>query len=169
MYLSAVVGPLLPSGSPAFFFFSPLVVPLFALIAAHARPACAPCSSLRYPCLAALCCQPLSRHFSPPHLLFAVTLRVPSVHFRPPSLPLPCFHPCVPPVCSTHAPFCCPYPFPCCRVAPSLCPLCCAAVLYPRALPSFPVSLPFGDAMGSWRGGGFTCGLDCRPAHGRVR
>ena len=88
---------------------------------------------------------------SPPTRL---TLTALSVQFCPPSLPLRCFHPCVPPVCSTHANLLCPYPFPWCCVAPSSCPLCCASVPYPCVLPAFPDSLPFLDAMCSWRGGG---------------
>ena len=91
---------------------------------------------------------------SPP---IRLTLMALSVLFRPPSLPLRFFHPCVRPVGPTHALLCCPYLFPRCRVVPSPCPLCCSTVPYHCALPSFPESLPIRDAMGSWRGGGFTC------------
>ena len=54
-------------------FFPFLVASLVAFIAAHTRPACAPCSSLPYLRLTAPYPHPLSRLFSPPHLLSAVT------------------------------------------------------------------------------------------------
>ena len=117
-----------PSGSPALVYLS--VASLVALIAAHTRPACAPCSPLRYPCLAALCPHPRLPFLS------AVTLWVLSVLFCPLSLPLPCIHSCVPPVCSTPAPLRRPYPFP-------------WWLSYPCALPLFSDPLPFRDAMGS--------------------
>ena len=47
------VCPSLVSCQPLFFCF--FWCPLVALFAAHARPACAPCSSPCYPCLAAPC------------------------------------------------------------------------------------------------------------------
>ena len=81
--------------------FFPFFAALVALSAAQARPVCALCSLLCFPCLAAPCPHPLSCHFSPPHPLSAVTLIVQSVHFRPPSLPLPCILPRVPPAGST--------------------------------------------------------------------
>ena len=111
------------------FFFLFSGAPLVALFAAHARPACAPCSSPCYPCLAALC--PLPRLFLLPS---AVSLRVLPVFLRPPSLPLPRCHSCVPYARSTPAPFCRPYPVP-------------WRLTYPCVFPSVPVSLLFRDAM----------------------
>ena len=88
-------------------------------------------------------------------LLSAVTPRVLPVFFRPPSLPLPCFHSCAPPVCSTPAPLCRPYPFP-------------WWLTYPCALPSFPDSLPFRDARGHFEGGGgVTSGLELQNCTGQ--
>ena len=118
-----------------FGFFSG--APLVALFAAHARPACAPCSSLCYPCLAAPC--PLPRLFPLPS---AVSRRVLPVFLRPPSLPLPRCHSCVPRARSTPAPLCRPYPVP-------------WWLTYPCVFPSVPVSLLFRDAMVHcvWGGG----------------
>ena len=144
-----------PSLVPCLSFFSFLLffsgAPLVALFAAHARPVCVPCSSPCYPCLAALC--PLPRLFPLPS---AVSLRVLPVVLRPPSLPLPRCHSCVPRARSTPAPLCCPYPVP-------------WWLTYPCVFPSVPVSLHFLVAMVHFVGGGFTCGLDCGPARGRVR
>ena len=81
-----------------FFFF------VFALSAALARPACAPCSSPCYPCPAAL--RPLTR-LSP--LPFSFSLSTLPVCL--PSLSEPRCHLCVPHACSTLAPPRRPYPF----------------------------------------------------------
>ena len=83
------------------FFF----LPVFALSAAPARPACAPCSSPYYPCPAAL--RPLTRLSPLPFSFPLSTLPV-----RLPSLSEPRCHSCVPPACSTPAPPRRPYPFP---------------------------------------------------------
>ena len=101
-----------------FFFFG---VPVFALSAAPARPACAPCSSPCYPCPAAP--RPLTRPSSLPFAFSLSTLPV-----RLPSLSEPRCHPCVRPACSTPAPLCRPYPFPWGLPGPSV--------------PSVPVSHP---------------------------
>ena len=115
MFLCALVGPLFPPApAPCLLYASFLCVRLFccflffvfALSAAPARPACAPCSSPCYLCPAAL--RPLTR-LSP--LPFAVSLS--TLPVRLPSLSEPRCHSCVPPACSTPAPPRRPYPFPC--------------------------------------------------------
>ena len=75
----------------------------------------------------------------------------PACIFRPPSMPLPRCHSCVPPACSTPAPVCRPYPFPWWLIQPSV-------------IPSVPVSLLIRDAMVHRGGGGVTGGLDGGPA-----
>ena len=113
------------------FFFG---VPVVALSAALARPACAPCSSLYNPCHAAP--RPLTR---PSPLPFPVSQ--PTLPVRLPSLFEPRRHSCVPPACSTPAPLCRPHPFPWCLSHPSV--------------PSVPVSHLILDAMCPvWGGGG---------------
>ena len=89
---------------PAVLFF--VVVPVFPLSAAPARPACAPCSSPCYPCPAAL--RPLTRPSPLPFSFSQSTLPV-----RLPSLSELRCHSCVPPACSTPAPLRHRYPFPC--------------------------------------------------------
>ena len=149
MYLCAFVGSLLPPPPArlcplclslfgvlfAFFF---LGAPLVAVFAAHARPACAPCSSLWYPCLAAPC--PLPR-LSP--LLSAVSLRVLSVNFPTAITAFAVLSL----VCATRV------LSPC----PSLSSLPFSLLLtYLCAFASFPDSLLIRDAMGSlcgWGGG----------------
>ena len=150
MYLCAFVGSLLPPpparphplslsffGALSYFhfvFFS--VAPAVALFAAHARPACAPCSSPCYPSLAALC--PLPRLFPLPS---AGSLRVLPVFLLPPSLPSPRCHSCVPRARSNPAFLCRAYPVP-------------WWLTYPCVFPSVPVPLLFGDAMVHCVGGG---------------
>ena len=119
----------LPVCSPVLllFFFG---VPVFALSAAPARPACTPCSSPCYPCPATR--RPLTRSSPLPSSFSQSTLPV-----RLPSLSVPRCHSCVPPACSTPAPLRRPYPFPCGPPHPSvpsvaishpimvaLCPVC---------------------------------------------
>ena len=168
MSLCAVVGlPLpppparpCPSGSPAFLF---LVASLVAFIAAHARPACAFCSSLRCPCLAAPYPHPLSRYFSPPHLLSAVTLWFLSVHCR--AFTLVC-HPCVLTMPLSIVPTLFPdivsHPHPALSVV-LLSPILVLCLRFPSLSPS---GTPWVHGEG---GGGFTCGLIRGPAPGRVR
>ena len=115
MFLCALVGPLCPPPpAPCLLYVSFLCVRLFcfwffffvfALCAAFARPACAPCSSPCYPCPAAL--RPLTRLSPLPFSFSLSTLPV-----RLPSLSEPRCHSCVPPACSTPAPHRRPYPFP---------------------------------------------------------
>ena len=81
---------------------------------------------------------PLPRLFPLPS---AVSLQVLPVFLRPPSLPLPCCHSCVPRARSTPAPLCRPYPVP-------------WWLTYPCVSPSVPVSLLFRDAMVHCVGGG---------------
>ena len=127
-----------------FFLFG---VPMFALSAAPARPACAPCSFPCYPCPAAP--RPLTR---PSPLPFSFSLSTLPVCL--PSLSEPRCHSCVPPACSTPAPLLHPYPFPWGLPHPSV--------------PSVPISHPILVALGPvWGGGGgCICGLDCGPARG---
>ena len=117
MFLCALVVPLFPplpapclsmcpscvSACPAVVFFC--FCSVFALPAAPARPACAICSSLCWPCPAAL--RPLSRLSPLPFSFSLWTLPV-----RLPSLSVPRCHSCVPSACSTPAPPPRPYPFP---------------------------------------------------------
>ena len=88
--------------------FFPLVASLVALIAAHARPACALCSSLRFPCLASPCPHPLSLpsppircHSDGPVRTFPSAVSAVAVHS---------------PACATHGFYLCPIllslPFP---------------------------------------------------------
>ena len=106
MFLCALVGPLFPPPPAPCLLYVPFLCvrlscccfffPVFALPAAPARPACAPCSSLCYPCPAAL--RPLSR-LSPLPFSFSLStlpVRLPSLSERavtrvchPRALPLP--------------------------------------------------------------------------------
>ena len=146
MFLCALVRPLFPRPpAPCLLFVSFLGVclfcccffffggPVFALSAAPARPACAPCSSPCYPCLAAP--RPLTRPSPLPVSFSQLTLPV-----RPPSLSEPRCHSCAPPQCSTPAPLCRPYPLP-------------WGISHP-SLPSVPVSHVFLDALCPVWGGG---------------
>ena len=151
-------------GFTRFFFAS-----LFAFIAAHARPACAPCSSLRYPCLTAPYPHPLARHFSPPHVLSAFTLRALYI-----SVPPHCFcraftrvcHPCVLPMPLPVVPILFPavvsHPHPALSVV-LLSPILVLCLPSPTLSPS---RTPWVHGEG---GGRVTCRLDCGPARGRVR
>ena len=160
MFLCAPVGPPVPPTSRALpplrvlpgcppvlllLFFSR--VPVFALSAAPARPACAPCSSPCYPCFAAP--RPLTRPSPLPFSFSQSTLPV-----RLPFLSEPRCHSCVPPACPTPAPPCRPYLFP-------------WGLSHPN-VPSVPVSHLLLDALCPvWGGmGGYICGLDCGPARG---
>ena len=142
-----LVGPLFPpSPAPCLLFVSFLgimsasSVVVFSLVSPWSRslllpraPACAPCPSSCYPCLAAP--RPLTR---PSSLLFSVTQ--PTLPVRLPSLSVPRCHSCVPPACSTPAPLHRPYPSPWCLSHPSV--------------PSVPVSHLILDAMCPVCGGG---------------
>ena len=144
MFLCALVGPLFPPPpAPRLLYVSFLCVrlfccfffgvPVFALSAAPARPACAPCSSLCYPCPAAP--RPLTR---PSPLQFSFSQSTLPVCL--PSLSEPRCHSCVPPACSTPAPLCRPYPF--------------SWGLPPPSVPSVPVSHPILVALCPVCGGG---------------
>ena len=162
MLLCALVGPLSPP-HPApcplcvsflgvcqpflWFFFG---VPVVALSAAPAHPACAPCSSPCYLCLAAPCS--LTR---PSPLPFTVS-----------QLILPALFVC--PLCRSRAvcrvchPLALPLPLP---VAPTLLPGGSPTlVLFPRCLSLTSSGKPCAQRGGG--GGGCICGPDCGPARG---
>ena len=155
MFLCTLVGPLFPppdrpasstcpsrvsfTGFFRYFYFG---VPVVALSAAPARPACAPCSSLCYPRLA-----------FPHPLTLLCPLRFPvsqpTLPVRLPSLSEPRCHWCLTPACSTPAPLCRPYPFPWCLSHPSV--------------PSVPVSHLILDALCPVWGGGVYLGTGLWP------
>ena len=146
MFFCALVGSLFPPPpAPCLLYVPFLCVRLssccfffvFALLAAPARSACAPCSSPCYACPAAL--RPLSR-LSPLPFSFSLS----ALPVRLPSLSVPRCHSCVPPACSTPAPPPRPYPF---------------AWVLPRSPPLTPSCLPGALCVG----GGCICGLDCGP------
>ena len=104
-----------------------LFASLVALVAAHARPACVPCSPLRYPCPAALRPLSLQRLLSSTHHLTAfqpavtrggVACPLLSEHYRPLSLLLLYIHQSIPLVDFTYALPRCPYPFSLSRIVP---------------------------------------------------
>ena len=173
MPLLAPCSPLLPRGpvplgSPAFFLSAASLV---ALIAAHAHPACAPCSSLRYPCLAAPCPPPCLA-ISPLLTSYPLSLCGSCLYFSVrPHCHCRAFtrvcHPCVLPLPLSVVPTLFPgvvsHPHPALSVVLLLSPilvLClCSPTLSPSVTPWVHVE----------EGGGFTRGLDCDPARGRVR
>ena len=149
MLLCAIVGPLLPPPpAPCPLCVSFLGV-LSAFIVFFRCPRGRALSCSHAPCVRPLFffVLPLSRRPVPAHSPVS-----PSIHrlsadlaciVRPPSLPSPRCHSCVPPACSTPAPLCRPYPFP-------------WWLTHPSVIPSFPVSHLIRDAMvPSVGGGGF--------------
>ena len=107
----------------------------------------APCVCPMFFSVLPLSCRPVPPHspvFPPIHRLSAD----PACIVRPPALPLLRCHSCVPPACSTPAPLCCPYPFPC-------------WLTHPSVIPTVPVSHLIRDAMvpSVGRGGFLLTGL----------
>ena len=164
MHLCAVVGPLLP---PPLARPCPLWLTCFAFLFLFlfGRRSCRAHRCSRAPCVCPLllCALPLSRRPVP---------SPPVSPFLPSYLLLlcgSCLYVSVRPHC-----LCCALTRVC---HPCVLPLPLSAVhnpspwwlTYPCGLPSFPDFCPFRDALGSRRGGGFTCGLNCGPARGRVR
>ena len=162
MLFCAVVGPLLPPPPAP----CPLCVSFLGVLSAFMGvffwgcPGGRALCSSRAPCVCPLffSALPLSRRSVPPHSPFSPPIHCLSADaasvVRPPSLPMPCCHSCVPPACSTPAPLCRPYPFP-------------WRLTHPSVIPSVPVSHLIRDAMApSVGGGGVICGLDCGPARG---
>ena len=131
MHLFVAVCPLLSSFSarpcPSVLPASSLFASLVTLVAPHARPACGPCSLLRYPCPAALSPLSLPRLLSSTHQPTASQLFVTRRGFACPLLsknycllPLSVlyFLPRTLLVDLTHAILRCPYPFPWRQVVP---------------------------------------------------
>ena len=151
-------------GFTCFFFVASLV----AFLAAHPRPACAPCSSLRY-----TPCRPVP---SPPVTPFSPSSPPIRCHSEGPVCTFPfaltafALHS---PVCATRVVYPCPSP-----LSLPLSLVSCRTLTLPSLLCCRPLSLcfafirrlsPLPERHGFMvRGGGFTCGLDCGPARGRV-